>query len=793
MAKKQNTISTKLQFEGESEYKARVAEIGTSLYNLGKEMQLTTAHFADNAKSTEALTAKQGILQRQYEQQENKVQEMTKALAALNAQENINEKAVKKQEEALMDAKIALEKTGSQLRTVERDLSAAGEESIEFSKDLKENADQAEETSNKFAKMGQVLGSAGKAFGTALAAIGTAAVAAGTALAGLTVAAATNADDLLTQSTLLRQSTDDLQKYAYAARFIDVEMNTLTSSMTKNIKSMNDARNGSKTAADAYEKLGITLTNADGTLRNSNDVYWETIDALHNITNETERDALAMAVLGKSATDLNSVITAGSSAFKELGEEAEKMGAVIGEEQLAKLGAFDDKMQQLSASLDGLKNTAALVALPFLDTLAGEGTTILANFTKGIQACGSDITKMGDVIGNTLGNIVGLVLAKLPELVGMGVNIINAVIQGIAGNAGLIATAGVSIVETLVNALETTLPLLLKGAVTLVQGLAKGIAELLPTLIPTVVELILTLIQGIADNIPILIESAVMIINGLVTGILNALPILIKMLPTIIITIVNGLVKGLPMIFSSASKIITSLINGLIACIPELIASIPYLIVAIITGIGNGLPDIIASAGEIITSLITGLVNAIPQLVASIPQIIFAIVDAFASGAGNFFQIGVDIVKGLWEGIKSMFSTLWSNVKNFFGNLVDGVKDLLGIHSPSKVFAEMGENMAKGIGVGFSDKMQNVTDQIKNAIPTDFDTESEIAFVAAPIAIKTGNKGTIDELVASEGNVNYKPTERIFQVTQNIYTPQYNYAEQQRMAVQQLRQIARQV
>ena len=95
---------------------------------------------------------------------------------------------------------------------------------------------------------------------------------AASALAGLTVSASNYADDLITQATFTRQTTDDLQKYAYAARFIDVEVNTLTKSMAKNIKSMDSARKGSAAYADAYEKLGVSVTDANGELRNSNDV-----------------------------------------------------------------------------------------------------------------------------------------------------------------------------------------------------------------------------------------------------------------------------------------------------------------------------------------------------------------------------------------------------------------------------------------------------------------------------------------------------------------------------------------
>lgn len=792
MAKKEDTIKTKLQFDGEAAYKQACQEINRSLYTMSNEMKLVTAQFADNAKSTEALTAKQEILQRQYAEQQKKVEETKAALAALEAQEVRNEKAVSEYRNKLLQAQTALTKTGNELNAVEKDLAEAGNEADKFGNDIKQAGNEAEQSGGKFSGLGKTLGTVGKAFGAAVVAIGTAAVAAGTALATMTVAASNTADELLTNSQITRQSTDDLQKYAYACNFVDVEMDTLTKTMTRNIKAMNDAKSGTGNIAAAYATLGVSVTNADGSLRDSNEVYWETIDALKQVQNETERDALAMELMGKSATELNTLINAGSQAFKAYGEEAEAMGVVMGGEQLNALGSFNDKLQQLTASLGGLKNAASLIALPFMDTLAGDGVGILAEFSKGIQACNGDLTQMGGVLGNTLGSIVNLITDRMPELIEMGVNLVKALIQGIANNAASLAKAAVGIVNTLVVGLADTLPVLLRGAVMLIKGLAQGLAAQLPTLIPVVVEMLLTLVQGIAENIPIIIDSALMIVEALVDGILNALPILVDMLPTLIITIVNGIIEGLPKIFSAAARIITSLIDGLLACIPDLIASIPYLIVAIVTGVINGLPEIFASAGEIITALVNGLISAIPQLIACIPQIIFAIVDAFASGSVDFLQIGVNIVEGVWNGIKSMASSLWQNVKNFFGGIVDGVKNFLGIHSPSTVFAGLGVNMAAGVGVGFTEEMKKVTDQIQEAIPTEFDTESEITVVATPVAVKAGKTLTLEE-VAEQEEAAAIGSGRVLQVTQNIYTPQYDYAEQQRAAEQQLRQIARAV
>ena len=121
-----------------------------------------------------------------------------------------------------------------------------------------------------------------------------------------------------------------------------------------------------------------------------------------------------------------------------------------------------------------------------------------------------------------------------------------------------------------------------------------------------------------------------------------------------------------------------------------------------------------------------GLIQAIPQLIAALPQIIVAIVSGLGSAVGSVMQIGIDIVKGLWEGIKSMGKWLSDSVGNFFGGIVDGVKGILGIHSPSTVFAGIGGNMGEGIGVGFLNAMNGVEKDMQKAIPTEFDVNATV-------------------------------------------------------------------
>jgi len=166
---------------------------------------------------------------------------------------------------------------------------------------------------------------------------------------------------------------EKLQAYSYAADLVDVSLETMTGSMAKNIKSMSNASQGSAKFAEAYDKLGVSVTNTDGTLRDSDTVYWEAIDALGKVSNETERDALAMQLFGKSAQDLNPLIAQGSEGIAALTEEAKRMGAVLSEESIEKLGQFDDSVQRLKQGSLAAKRVMGTVLPPVIQS--GRETT----------------------------------------------------------------------------------------------------------------------------------------------------------------------------------------------------------------------------------------------------------------------------------------------------------------------------------------------------------------------------------------------------------------------------------
>ncbi|SDN79154.1 phage tail protein [Acetanaerobacterium elongatum] len=757
----------KIGIEGEKEFKNALREINQSFKVLGSEMNLVSSQFDKQDKSVEALSARNSVLNKEIDEQKNKIETLEKALANAATSFGENDRRTQSWAIQLNNAKaalngmereqsqlsVALEQNSKELNTAGNEFNDAEKQARQFGDEVKKSGEQSADAGGRFEKLGGVLKGIGAAMATAFAAIGTAAVGAAKTLTDMTVGAAAYADEILTMSTVTGMSAQSLQGYKYAAELVDVSLDTLTGSMAKQIKSMDAARDGNKQMAGAYEKLGISVTNADGSLRNSETVYWEAIDALGKMKEGAERDALSMQIFGKSAQELNPLIAQGSEGIAALTEEARRMGAVMSDESIAKLGKFDDSVQRLKAGSSAAKNALGMVLLPQLQLIADEGVALLGDFTRGLNEAGGDWGKISDVIGSTMGGIANMILQSLPQIIDTGMEIV--------GSIG--------------NAVIDNLPMLIDTASQMIFTLLQGLISALPQMAEGALQLVLSLVNGIITNLPALVQAAITMMVTLATGIGQALPELIPAIVQAIITIVETLIANLDKILEAAFAIMEGLVTGLLNALPLLIDALPRIIEEIINFITNNLPKMVDMGIKLIVQLAEGLIKAIPQLVASIPQIISALVNGLGNAVQAVQSIGVDIVKGLWEGIKSMSNWLLDMIGRFFGDLIDGIKEFLGIHSPSRVFAGIGANMAQGLAAGFVKAMNAVTTDIQSAIPTNLDVSGHIAYATAP----------------AQGSA-LSPQSGI-QVVQNIYTPQYDYVSLQREAARQFRQAARMV
>lgn len=312
-------------------------------------------------------------------------------------------------------------------------------------------------------------------------------------------------------------------------------------------------------------------------------------------------------------------------------------------------------------------------------------------------------------VGENIIPRINVILGGISQLVtSASTTIIPMVITTITDNLPALLQSAVALVGALGQGIIDSLPAITQAAIDILFSLANGLIENLPTLIDGIVQVTLTIVQMLTspDFLTQLIETAILLIMTLAQGLIDAIPQLIAAVPLIIGNLLSAIIVELPNIIQMGIDLLFALIDGIIKCIPELVAAVPTLIVAFINGIVNNLDKIILAAPQIIVSLITGIVGAIPELIAAVPRVIAAIVDTIRNY--DWSSIGRNIVQGLKDGIAGM----WDNIKNWFNDkvnsLVGGVKRILGIHSPSKVFAGIGGYMAEGLGEGFSDEFASV-------------------------------------------------------------------------------------
>ncbi len=292
----------KIGIEGEQAFRKSLSEINQSFKVLGSEMNLVTSQFDKQDKSVGALTARNQVLRKEIDAQKDKVETLEAALQNAVSSFGENDKRTQAWQVQLNNANAALNGMERELGANEtalessaNGLDSAGKQADEFGNEIKQSADQADDAGGRFDKFGSVVKGIGFALGAAMVAIGTAAVAAGKALVDMTINTAAYADEMLTQSSITGMSVERLQAYSYAADLVDVSLETMTASMAKNVKSMSNAADGSNDFSKAYDRLGVSVTNADGTLRNSEDVYWDSIDALGQVATRLPCNSLEKA------------------------------------------------------------------------------------------------------------------------------------------------------------------------------------------------------------------------------------------------------------------------------------------------------------------------------------------------------------------------------------------------------------------------------------------------------------------------------------------------------------------
>ena len=499
--------------------------------------------------------------------------------------------------------------------------------------------------------------------------------------------------------TLFKEASNTIQQYASNAyKTAGVSANTYMEQATAFSASLIQSLGGDTQAAAEYANQAI-MDMSDNANKMGTDI--ESIQQTYQSLMRGNYAMLDNLKLGYGGT---------KSELERLVSDAEKLTG-----QALDPAKFSDVITAIHAVQEnlGITGTTAEEAATTIEGSVGMMKAAWSNLMTGIADENAD-----------LDTLIGNFVTSVETAAG---NIIPRVTQILSGMGAAIEQLAPILAAEVPGLITSVLPSLVSAGAQLLAGLATGLVSATPQLVSSIPGIMSSVVAAFAENGPALMAAGQQLMD----------------------MVSNGIVNGFPAILENGTQILTQLIDGITGAIPNLIAALPAVITAIVEFVADNLPRIVESGVDILMHLITGLISAIPSLVAVLPQIINAIVNGIGSLIGSVVEAGKNIVEGIWEGISGAAEWLKEKVTGFFSGIVEGAKDLLGIHSPSTVFADMGRNMALGLGQGWDSEYDRIKGQIENGM--NFGT-ANVDFASSGIGMASaGMVNGISSAVRSAG------------------------------------------
>jgi len=462
------------------------------------------------------------------------------------------------------------------------------------------------------------------------------------------------------------------------------------------------AQSVGKSVSDIQGKYDSLMSAQNVVLENANKAYMTAgMSANEYMDTVTGFSASLISSLGG---DTNKAADYANSALVDMSDNANKMGTDM--ESIK--NAYQGFAKQNYTMLDNLKlgyggtQEEMKRLLSDAEKLTGQRYNIssFADITQAIHAIqtqmditGTTAKEASTTISGSWGSLkaafqnvlVGLTTgedmfdqsldALINTAVTFGQNIIPAIKGALSGVGYLIEGLAPVIGETIPPLINDLAPTLANSAVSLISSLVNGLTQNATQFSECLSNMIIVAVAGISTVVPQLLDAASKIVSNLMQGLTNSMPQIVNGAVTLIEGLVNGLVNNIPLLIMGAVQLVASLANGLIANLPRIIDAGVNLITGIVSASYSMMPQIIQNGMQLVVNLAVGLVRAIPQLIAALPRITGAIVKGFKSV--NWFDLGLQLIKSIWEGIKSIGSEMWNGVKEKMSELWGGVKNVV--------------------------------------------------------------------------------------------------------------------
>lgn len=674
-----------VKLTGESEYRKALRDITSNLREVSSELKLTNTQFASGDKTVKETKTAYTNMNNTVQQQKDKINTLRTALAEAEKQYGSNNEKVKNFKTQLNNAENQLiqmenttNKSNKELKNMKSGFDDAGQGALKFGDLLKANV------------LGDFITSGLKTVAGAVKQLG---------------------------SVFLTVGKEALDSYADYEQLVG-GVETLFKDSSGIVE--NYANNAYKTAGLSANDYMETVTSFSASLLQSLDGDTAKVAEVSNMAVTDMADNA-----NKMGTDMSSIQNAYQGFAKQNYTMLDnlKLGYGGTKSEMERLLSDAQKISGVKYDISNLNDVYQAIhvvqgELGITGTTAKEASTTIQG---SVSAMKSAWQNMLTGIADDNADFDGLINNLVDSIVTAGENILPRVETIIDGVIELVMSTTEIIIDDLPQIIETG-----RG---MISGLLQGIQEMLPELASSAFLIIQELVTSLLESLPQLLQMGIHLLTELINGISQTLPQLIPVMVEAVAGIAETLIDNIDTIVDAGINLIIGLADGLIAALPKLIERAPVIIDKLVTKLTD--PDmigrIIQAAGRLISELAIGLIQAIPKLLANIPQIINSIAKGLLNGIADLRDVGKNLLKGLWEGMSGIKDWLWDKVKGMLNGLTDKIKGFFGIHSPSTLFKnEIGENLALGLGEGFTDTMKNVSNDMQNSIPTEFDMNTTV-------------------------------------------------------------------
>lgn len=500
--------------------------------------------------------------------------------------------------------------------------------------------------------------------------------------------------------------------------------------------------------AKAMKQLGIDTYDANGNFRSTDDIFQELNGTLGQMDEQERTEVLSKLFNKVDLKAANALLDGSGERFEELSKQvanadgsAENMAETLNDNLKGKIGLLGSALEGLGIEIYENVDTPINSVVDTFTDYIGQITDVLTRTedTKAkleelgltaedlglnIEEIPSGFSGMVEVLGDIITDMILKIVEAIPGFLQAGVDIINALLEGVRENQADVTAAAIETITLLLDAFFNIMPQIIDIGIDIIWSLIDGINETEGNLMQEVSDLIVQLLSAFIEMLPEILNIGIRIILELIQGISESLPELIPVAFEAVFQFMEGLLDNIDLLIDAAIALITGLALGLINSIPIILEKAPIIVNKLVDAIVNNAGKISRAAVELMFVLAVELIKQIPNLLKSIPKIVKAVLNAFTAGFKVMKTVGKNVVQGLWEGMKSMTGWIVGKTKELASNIAGAFKGFFGIKSPSTLMAGYGKNIVEGLEIGVKDnqsKAERAMKDMANSITDEYD------------------------------------------------------------------------